>query len=93
MGRRFHVGNQPALSNRRVVAHPATGCCVAGEKDGVLVEAAAADDPDQTEYSGGLSIAELDHFVDDSVAPAPSPAAPAAVAGCGACSLSRSKFK
>ena len=50
------------------------------KKDGVLVEAAAADDPDQTEYSAGLTIAELDHFVDDSVAPAPPPAAQAAVA-------------
>ena len=43
-------------------------CCVAEKKDGVLVEAAAADNPDQTEYSDGFTIAELEHFLDNSVA-------------------------
>ena len=43
-------------------------CCVAEKKNGVLVEAAAADNPNQTEYSAGFTIAEFEHFVDNSVA-------------------------
>ena len=60
----------PRWKNVRVVKWagrgPAMRCCVAEKKD--AVEAAAADNPDQTEHSAGLTIAELEHFVDNSVA-------------------------
>ena len=53
------------------IPHPSDGMLWLDKKDDVLVEAAAADDSCQTEYSAGLTIEELEHFVDDSVAPAP----------------------